>query len=116
VWGLAFFYIVGTPPFGMFFSELYVLRGMIHGGKWLPLGLFLALLMVIFIGMSRSVLRMLQTPDTTPPPTGADAERFGLSHALGLYALAVSVPLALFQPAGLFDSLRSIIAAFGVTL
>ncbi len=116
VWGLAFFYMAGTPPFGIFFSELFVLKGMIHGSNWLPLVLFLALLMVVFIGMGRSVLRMLQTPDPAPQPAGTTAERFDLSHALGLYAMAVSVPLALFQPRALFDTLCVILATFGVKL
>jgi hydrogenase-4 component F len=117
VWALAFFYIVGTPPFGIFFSELFVLQGMIHGANWLSLSIFLALLMVIFIGMSRAVLRMLQTPSTGVSPSAMAArERVNLSHALGLYAVAVSVPLALFQPAALFDSLRAILASFGVKL
>jgi hydrogenase-4 component F len=56
VFGLAFFYIVGTPPFGLFFSELWMLRGMVHARNWLLLGVFLVLLMIIFIGMSRAVL------------------------------------------------------------
>ena len=114
VWVLAFFYIVGTPPFGIFFSELLVLQGMIHAANWLQLSLFLALLMVIFIGMSRVVLRMLHTPGGAAPPTVANKERLNLSHALGLYAVAASVPLAVFQPAVLFDSLRAILATFGV--
>ncbi len=116
VWVLAFFYIVGTPPFGIFFSELFVLQGMIRTANWLPFTLFLALLMVIFIGMSRVVLRMLHTPSAVPPPRVANTERLNLSHALGLYAIAASVPLAVFQPAALFDSLRAILATFGVKL
>jgi len=116
VWVLAFFYIVGTPPFGIFFSELFVLQGMIRTANWLPFTLFLALLMVIFIGMSRVVLRMLQTPSGVPPQSVAKQERLNLSHALGLYAIAASVPLAIFQPAALFDSLRAILATFGVKL
>src|SRR6266446_1882691 len=117
VWALAFFYIVGTPPFGIFFSELFVLEGMIHAANWLSLWLFLTLVMVIFIGMSRVVLHMLQTPGAvSPPPAVANRERLNLSHLLGLYAIAASVPLAIFQPAALFDSLRAILAAFGVKL
>jgi hydrogenase-4 component F len=116
VWALAFFYIVGTPPFGIFFSELFVLQGMIHAANWLPLTLFLALLMVIFIGMSRAVLRMLHTPSADLSLTAAKGESLNLSHMLGLYAVAASVPLAIFQPRALFDSLRAILAAFGVEL
>ncbi len=116
VWGLAFLYIAGMPPFGIFFSELFVLRGMIHGAQWWLLTLFLSLLMVIFVGMSRSMLRMLQTPAAGLRPTSESSERFNFSHALGLYAIAASVPLALFQPATLFDSLRAILTGFGVQL
>jgi hydrogenase-4 component F len=115
VWGLAFLYIVGTPPFGIFFSELFVLRGMIHAADWLSLSLFLALLMVIFIGMSRAVLHMLHAPSANSAPV-VERERLNLSHALGIYAVAASVPLAIFQPPALFDSLHAILAAFGVKL
>jgi hydrogenase-4 component F len=116
VWGLAFLYIVGTPPFGIFFSELFVLRGMIHAADWLSLSLFLALLMVIFVGMSRAVLRMLHASSANSAPAIVDRERLNLSHALGFYAVAASVPLAIFQPPALFDSLHAILAAFGVKL
>jgi hydrogenase-4 component F len=116
VWALAFFYIAGTPPFGIFFSELLLLKGMIHGANWLALALFLVLLMVIFIGLSRAVLRMLQTPGVLPQKSDESSERFNVSHALGLYAMAASVPLALFQPAALFDSLNAILASCGVKL
>jgi hydrogenase-4 component F len=116
VWALAFLYIIGTPPFGIFFSELFVLRGMIQTANWFSLFIFLALLMVIFIGMSRAVLRMLHTPSANSAPAVVDRERLNLSHALGLYAVAASVPLAVFQPAALFDSLHAILAAFGVKL
>ncbi|MCE0523833.1 MAG: hypothetical protein LV480_13075 [Methylacidiphilales bacterium] len=112
-WAVAFFYIVGTPPFGIFFSELLILKGMIHSDRWLLLALFLALLMVIFVGLGRSVLRMLQTPGG-PPRTAI--ERFNLSHALGLYAVLVSIPLMLFRPAALFDALGAIMASLGTTL
>ncbi|MND02079.1 hypothetical protein D3C83_213300 [compost metagenome] len=71
--------------------------------------------MVIFIGLGRAVLRMLQTPATSPV-TSVNVERFNLSHALALYAMALSVPLALVQPAVLFDTLRAIVASFGVKL
>src|SRR5258708_14109479 len=87
VWVLAFFYIVGTPPFGIFFSELFVLQGMIRTANWLPFTLFLALLMVIFIGMSRVVLPMFHTPGAIPPPRGPNQDRFNLSHSLALYPM-----------------------------
>jgi hydrogenase-4 component F len=116
VFGLAFFYVVGTPPSGFFFSELLMLQGMVHARNWLVLGVFLVLLMIIFIGMSRAVLRMLQNPRRSAAPTGEPRERFHLAHAVSFYALAVSVPIAIFQPDFLFGPLRSILVEFGFSL
>jgi hydrogenase-4 component F len=116
VFGLAFFYVVGTPPSGFFFSELLMLQGMVHARNWLVLGVFLVLLMIIFIGMSRAVLRMLQNPRRSAAPTGEPRERFHLAHAVSFYALAVSVPIAICQPDFLFGPLRSILVEFGFSL
>jgi len=117
VWGLAFLYIVGIPPCGIFFSELFILRGMIDSAAWLPLALFVALLFAVFIGMGRAVLAMLQTPDPGPLQSVAmDRESLNFSHLLGLYAMAVSVPLAVFEPPALFDSLRAILSTFRIDL
>ena len=116
VFGLAFFYIIGTPPFGLFFSELLMLRGMVHARDWLVLGLFLVLLMIIFIGMSRALLRMLQSPQPVGLPTGKPLERFHVAHAVSFYALVVSVPIAILRPDFLFGPLRSILTEFGFSL
>jgi len=114
--GLAFFYIVGTPPSGIFFSELLMLQGMVHAQNWVLLGIFLVLLMIIFIGMSRAVLRMLQNPWRSAASASEPREQFHLAHAVSFYALAVSLPIAIFQPDFLFGPLRSILAAFGFSL
>jgi hydrogenase-4 component F len=116
VFGLAFFYVVGTPPSGFFFSELLMLQGMVHARNWLALSVFLVLLMIIFIGMSRAVLRMLQNPRRSGAPTMEPRERFHLAHAVSFYALAVSVPIAIFRPDFLFGPLRSILVEFGFSL
>lgn len=117
VFGAAFFFVVATPPFGFFFSELFILQGMIHSKQWGVLAMFLGLMMIIFIGLSRAALQMLQKGSTeiatssTPPP-----ERFHLAHAVSLYAMAISVPIAVFQPQPLFESMRAILAMLGVTV
>ena len=116
VFGLAFFYIMGTPPFGLFFSELLILRGMVHARNWTVLGCFLLLMMIIFIGMGRAVLRMLQSPGSVGPPAGKPRERFHIAHAVSFYALAVSVPIAILRPDFLLGPLRSILAEFRFTL
>ena len=79
-------------------------------------GLFLVLLMIIFLGMGRAVLRMLQSPEPIGASTAAPPERFHIAHAVSFYVLAVSMPIAIFRPAFLFGSLRSILAGFGFAL
>ena len=44
VWGLAFLCVAGAPPFGIFFSEILILLGMIHGAHWMLIALFLSCL------------------------------------------------------------------------
>jgi hydrogenase-4 component F len=116
LYGMAFFYIVGTPPSGLFFSELLMLQGMVHARNWLVIGLFLVLLMIIFIGMSRAVLHMLQNPQPAVPLTGEPRERFHIAHAVSFYAMAISVPIAVLQPDFLFAPLRTILTQFGFSL
>jgi hypothetical protein len=59
---------------------------------------------------------MLQNPRRSGGPTSEPRERFHLSHAVSFYALAVSVPIAIFQPDFLFAPLRSILVEFGFSL
>jgi hypothetical protein len=88
----------------------------VHARNWLVLGLFLVLLMVVFIGMSRAVLRVLQSPQPSGTPIVASGERFHIAHAVSIYALAVSMPIAIFRPEFLFGPLRSILPLFGFSL
>ena len=73
--------------------------------------------MIIFIGMSRAVLQMLQSPEPAAGSApGKPLERFHIAHAVSFYALAVSVPIAILRPEFLFGPLRSILAEFGFSL
>ncbi len=57
---LGFLAITGSPPFGPFVSEFTILHGSIHAGWFLVAGLFLAMLLLVFIGMGRTVLSISQ--------------------------------------------------------
>ncbi len=57
---LGFLAITGSPPFGPFISEFTILNGAVHAGRFFVAGLFLALLLVVFIGMGRTVLAVTQ--------------------------------------------------------
>jgi hydrogenase-4 component F len=55
-----FFAITGSPPFGPFISELTILRGLVGAGLFMVAGVFLFLLMAVFLGMGGTVLTAVQ--------------------------------------------------------
>ena len=56
----AFFAITGSPPFGPFVSEFTILTATFGAGRPIVAGLFLLFLLVIFVGMGRTVFKVLQ--------------------------------------------------------
>jgi hydrogenase-4 component F len=58
LWVAGFLAITGTPPFGVFQSELMILKGAVDAGRLWVAALYLLLLGVVFVGMARIVIRM----------------------------------------------------------
>ncbi|RPJ47576.1 MAG: NADH dehydrogenase FAD-containing subunit [Candidatus Latescibacterota bacterium] len=58
LWLAGFFAITGTPPFGLFISELTILRGALDTRHFVLAATYLALLLTVFVGMAMVVLRM----------------------------------------------------------
>ncbi|MEI6876122.1 MAG: proton-conducting transporter membrane subunit [Spirochaetota bacterium] len=56
----AFLAITGSPPFGPFVSEFAILNGAFGTGHFVTAGLFLLFLFVVFIGMGKTVLKVVQ--------------------------------------------------------
>lgn len=56
LWVVGLLAITGSPPFGTFLSELAILKGMLDANRVLIAGLYLAVLSIIFVGMSALVL------------------------------------------------------------
>jgi hydrogenase-4 component F len=57
---LAFFAVTGSPPFGLFVSELLILRSIFAADRWLLGAVFLAFLFLVFAGMGSTCLAALQ--------------------------------------------------------
>ena len=57
---LGFLAITGSPPFGPFVSEFTILNGAFGASRFATGAIFLSLLLVIFIGMGRTVLTVVQ--------------------------------------------------------
>lgn len=60
LWLAGFLAVAGSPPFGIFVSELAILKGMFASGSWIAACIYLLALGIIFIAMSLAVLRMVQ--------------------------------------------------------
>ncbi len=111
---LATFAVLGSPPFGLFLSELTIVRaGFAYGSPVFPL-LLLALLGLAFVAFARTTTGMVTG---SPPARLASPYRSRAVAAvtaapliLGLAALLV---LGLWIPAGLDAVLRHSIGAIG---
>lgn len=55
VGGLA---LAGSPPFSIFLSEFYILRGGFEGNHWFATALFVLFLVIVFGGLSHHILQM----------------------------------------------------------
>ncbi|BBZ50209.1 hypothetical protein H7H82_14565 [Mycobacterium heidelbergense] len=109
---LATFSILGSPPFGLFLSELTIVRaGFADGGLWLPLALLL-LLVIAFVAFARRTMPMIvgepreQSGVRQPYATGEQRLLAALPIVAGIGA---SLVLGLWIPTGLHTMiLRSI--------
>lgn len=70
LWMAGFLAITGSPPFGLFLSELTILKGALESGRWAVAAGYLGILGIIFIAMARMVLPMVfggpRSPADTP--------------------------------------------------
>ncbi|MBN2720184.1 MAG: NADH dehydrogenase FAD-containing subunit, partial [Proteobacteria bacterium] len=58
LWLAGILAVVGMPPFGLFVSELMILRAAMEGGRWWVAGGFLACLSAAFIAMVWTAVKM----------------------------------------------------------
>jgi hydrogenase-4 component F len=113
LWIAGFLAITGSPPFGVFLSEMVILKAALDGGHPCVAAIYLALLTTIFIGMSAIVLRMAQPGDESAaaPPRAEKSE--ATSAVLPPLALAaVVLMLGIYVP----PALRHLLARAGDSL
>ncbi len=110
---LASFAVLGSPPFGLFLSELTIVRaGFAHGSPVFPLFL-LALLGLAFVPFARTTTGMVTG---NPPPLASpyrDRAAVAVTAAPWILGLAALLVLGLWIPAGLDTVLRHSIAVIG---
>ena len=112
LWLAGFFAITGTPPFGPFLSEFTILRGALEQGRFGIAAAYLALLVLVFVGMATVVLRMSQGA-----PRGANSppkQRESWSSVLPAMSLgAMVLVLGVYIPAPLNRVLHLAASALG---
>ena len=110
LWVAGFLAITGMPPFGLFLSKFTIMKAVFDGGHvWLA-AVVLALLAIIFIGMTTAFLGMAQ--GEPQKQTRRDADRWwqlGPPAVLGLLVLWLGLAI----PARLNDVLQQIASTLG---
>ncbi len=108
LWLAGFLAITGSPPFGLFFSELTILKGALDAGRWgIAAGYSLAMA-VVFVAMARIVLPMaFGSPDNGEPAAALSVRGEAAWSVIPALALCgVVLVLGLYIPPALWQFLR----------
>ncbi len=88
LWLAGLFAIAGSPPFGLFISEITILRAALEGGRTAVAALYLILLALVFIGMASPMLAMVSgQPGKTHPENRSPATIIPVAVLAGLALL-----------------------------
>ncbi|MFO1077921.1 MAG: proton-conducting transporter membrane subunit [Planctomycetota bacterium] len=110
---VAFLAITGAPPFGPFVSEFTIARATFADGSFTVGGLYLALLMAVFLGMGSTVLAVVQGEPPAPTATASHrCDRPALVLPIALSLLLVLL-LGVYLPPPLRELLEQAAAHIG---
>lgn len=111
---LGFLAITGSPPFGPFVSELWIINSAFASGATVVAVLFLLFMMIVFMGMGATVLPVCQgVPSEASKRSDFRESALTTGPLLGLMALVLVLGLAL--PAPLEDLLDEVVAYLQVS-
>ncbi len=102
---VGFLCVTGFPPFGTFFSELLILNAAVTGKHYIVAFLYVLFLGIIFIGMSKIVLKMAFGEPQDKPAD--DQYRESISMVVPLVILGlIGLLLGIFIPSYLSEVLQ----------
>ncbi len=107
-----FIAITGSPPFGPFVTEFTILNGAFTGGHFAAGVLFLLFLLVVFIGMGITVLKVVQGVPPRDVAEGGYRESL-LTTAPVLFFMLLVIILGLYIPPFLRDMLDQAVLFLG---
>lgn len=103
---LAAVMITGSPPFGLFFSEMMILRAGFVSTHLTTTAVFLAALVVLFCAVAYQVGRLVLGPPRTITGAGP-VERIDLGLGTAIVAAVLAVVSAFYLPAPLMALIRA---------
>jgi hydrogenase-4 component F len=104
---LAAVIMTGSPPFGLFFSEMTILQAGFAGPHAPAIAIFLGCLVLLFCGFFYQVARLVlgtQAPAQRLPP---DPEQADVGGAVTLVAAVLAVISAFYLPQGLLELIHA---------
>jgi hydrogenase-4 component F len=105
---LAIVIITGSPPFGIFFSEMTILRAGFQSQHVVATSVFLVALVVLFCGFGYQIGRIVLGPPRDPADRRHPfPERFDLGMATAIAAAAVAIVSAFYLPGPLMALIRA---------
>ncbi|MFH2099127.1 MAG: proton-conducting transporter membrane subunit, partial [Pseudomonadota bacterium] len=113
LWLAGILAIVGSPPFGLFTSELMILKGAIASGRWWVVGGYLAALGLAFAAIAWVALRMVYGQPPTPPPQPRRAREPIFSIAMPVALVVCVLILGLWVPRPLWKIINEAAAMLG---
>ena len=90
--------ITGSPPFGLFFSEMTILKAGFFGPHLTATSIFLAALVVLFCGFAYQVGRLVLGPPRDGAGRAPDPEVFDIGMGTTIVATIVAVVSAFYLP------------------
>lgn len=120
LWVIGALAIVGAPPFGTFLSELTILKGMVHAGRYALASAYLLILGIIFAAISVSVFPMVFSKKTEHEHVAESVKQLDTAvpepmwSILPLVAMAAGIlVLGLYMPPFLSDIFHGITLSLG---
>jgi hydrogenase-4 component F len=105
---LAALMITGSPPFGLFFSEMTILRAGFASAHVTATSVFLGALVVLFCGFGFQVGRLVLGPPRDPSDRRIPLpERFDVGMATAIVAAAIAAVSAFYLPGPLLALIHS---------
>jgi hydrogenase-4 component F len=104
---LAAVIMTGSPPFGLFFSEMTILQAGFAGPHTAAVGAFLACLVLLFCGFLYQAGRLVLGEGPAAPARAPDPERLDAGSVTTICAAVLAVVSAFYLPQGLLDLIHA---------